>query len=661
MKKTLSLALLLCMAWATEAKPVTPSQAATVARTFWIENLHGKADAALVDLSAKWPYSGIYLFSNPDGGFVMVAADDAVRPILGYSPTGTIDPGRLPVQLSQWLDEYQRHIDWVRHNDGLAYPSDTQAWQSLLAGVGLKDGDGPGVEPLLSTLWDQWAPFNELCPPNTVSGCVATAMAMVMKYWNHPAFGQSSHSYTHPTYGVQSADFTHTLYDWAYMPDLPTSASPERERMAVATLLYHCGVAVEMQYGTAAQGGSAAIGLIGMEGYPSVDNALKDYFFYNPSMTVVHRDAYAYTNAQWRDMLIDELNQRHPILYTGQSEAGGHAFVCDGYDSRQYMHFNFGWSGDGDGYYPVDSISPGHGGVGGNVTYTFNYYNAALFGATPFYGLRVSDTLLSFSAGGGNEQFLLSVNPTLNARLTMECDADWLTIDTAGLGSAGWVKVRVDGLSAALERVAIITFRQGSEVCRVRVAQTGYSPADFCPVTVVMDAIQGDGWQNNAHLVLQSRQGYIFGSVALTQGDHGIDTILVAPHDVMAVWHSGGGTDRHISYVILNHYGEELVNVQRAYNERGPFYLDWPCSHVGIESTEPAAEWTVYPNPVLSTLYLEGIAEPKVAVYVSTVNGCRKQVPVRKNTVDLNGYEPGVYILEVVTDKEKYTAKVIKK
>ena len=336
-----------------QAGPVEPERAAKAARSFWVHSLHLKTDAVLVDRSAEWQFDGIYLFTNPQGGFVMVAADDAVRPILGYSPDGTIEPQQLPIQLQEWLAVYQQQIDWVRENDGQSYAADREAWALLDKGQALKGSKSDGVGPLLTTRWDQDSPYNMLCPTNTVTGCAATAQAQFMKYWNHPAIGYGSHSYVHSTYGVQSADFSHTIYDWANMPNQPTSGHSYEQRLAVATLMYHCGVSLEMGYGTAAEGGSAAAGLAGMEGIASIDNSLKDYFGYSHDMVVRYKNmpimGQTYTNDEWRALLIDELDQQHPLVYTGSSAQGGHGFVCDGYDSRQYMHFNFGWSGRGDG------------------------------------------------------------------------------------------------------------------------------------------------------------------------------------------------------------------------------------------------------------------------------------------------------------------------
>lgn len=660
---TLVLAAAMLCGGAAQAGPVEPVRAADAARTFWVHTLHLKADATLVDRSAEWSFDGIYLFTCPQGGFVMVAADDNVRPILGYSPDGAIDARELPVQLQEWLTVYQMQIDWVRANDGRPYAADKAAWELLDKGLPLEDGSKSAVEPLLTTQWDQTAPYNMLCPQGTVTGCAATAQAQMMKYWNHPAVGYGSHSYVHNRYGAQGADFGHTVYDWANMPNKPTLVSPYRARLAVATLMYHCGVSLEMGYGTAAEGGSAAPGLAGMEGFTSIDNSLKNYFGYSRDMVVRFKNqplmGQTYTNDEWRALLVAELDQRHPLVYTGAAEQGGHGFVCDGYDSRQYMHFNFGWSGTGDGYYPVDSISPGVGGAGGNVTYTFNMSNAALFGAVPVYELRVSDEIFYFGRDGGNDSLILCPNMSVNSEWSMDCDADWVSVEQAEEGNAVWLHFSVAAFeSEETERVATLTFNQGNESVQVRVVQNNLQEEDLCPVTVVMESTRGENWQGGAYLSLESSGGYLFGTASLTEGSLDSVTINVAPHNVRAVWHSGGGTDRYVNYRVKNLYGETMVDVVSAYYDAGEHHIEWPCVHLGIRPGADEAEVRVWPNPASEVLHVDGLAgHCRIELHDMAGRTLRStQAP----TLNLQGLPKGCYLLRIVCEDSVWTEKIVK-
>ena len=647
---------LIVLAGRASALPVTAGKALSVAQNFWTEMTGSKADPQFVDRSAEWGYSGIYLFTRPQGGFVMVAADDAARPILGYSPTSSIDPTALPAPLAEWLSTYQLQIDAARSKGAKATASDVSEWQRLISGR-TKPMAKEGVGPLLTTQWDQVAPYNDLCPGNAVTGCAATAQAQMMKYWNFPPFGRGAHSYNAPNYGMQSADFAHTLLDWDNMPDKPTAYSPETQRNAVATLMYLCGVGLEMNYNTGEAGGSAAAGLAGMAGVHSIDNSLKDYFYYSPDMQVITKSQ-GYTDDTWRAALIAELDQHHPIIYTGSATQGGHGFVCDGYDSRQYLHFNFGWSGRGDGYYPVDSISPGVGGVGGNVTYTFNLFNQALIGAVPVYALRASDTVRSFTSEGGTDSVLICLDPNIDEPMQVSCNTQWITFVSTPDGQSGWLTFQVQPFDGDLERNAMIDITQGNSTIHVKVVQTNYSPEEMCPLTVVMESTKFDGWRGNAHLTLESASGFVFGTAQLSGSTKDSVTIMVAPKDVYSVWHSGGGTDRYINYYIRNHYGETLVSAVYAYSTGGTDLIPWPCAHADIDIAQQAESVSLYPNPASSTLNI--LCKTIIRAEIYDLQG-RLVASTTNATIDISAIACGNYIVKIITDKGVTAKHFVKK
>lgn len=651
LNKVLLLAAAVLMIGTAVAAPVNPKRAAALAQSFFSSQTGAKSGNRLADVPTEWQYRGIYLFEGADGGFVLVAADDAARPILGYSATGAMDTANMPPALQEWLKGYQKEIDILREAKG--FPPHAE-WYALEQGITPKDTVWEGVEPMLTTFWDQGYPYNGYCPGGSVTGCAATAQAQVMNYWKYPAFGQGSHSYTHVRYGVQQADFGHTLYDWENMPVEATASSPTVEKDAVALLMYHCGVSLEMDY---SRDGSAAAGLAGISGYASIDNSLKDYFGYSNQMRVVHKD-FGYGNAEWRDMIIADLDLGHPIVYTGAAEEGGHGFVCDGYDSRGYMHFNFGWSGRGDGYFPVDSISPGVGGVGGNVTYTFNMSNAALLGLVPDYRLRVSDTLFSMNRDGGADSLLFAPNSAVNTVWSMVCDADWLTVQVDTFAHACRVRFIVPENNTGEERVATITFAQGGERCLVRVVQSAYNEEELCPVTVVMECTHGETWQGGAYLSLQSASGYIYGTARLEQGTKDSVDIAVAPHDVYAVWHKGGGTDRYVNYTIKNRYEEALVSVKNAYRNGGSHFIEWPCAHLDIEEVPSEGVVNVYPNPVTDVLNIQ--ADNVQKVELMDMSG-RRILTTDKEQIDVRRLHAGAYFVRVITSRNTTIKRVVKK
>lgn len=658
----LVLAASLTLAFAT---PVSKEKAATVATNFWSSTVQSKAPANLTLRTENWFYAGIYLFENEGGGWVLVTNDDSLYPILGYSPDGYISKADLPLSFTQWLSGYEAEIEavWRARQQGLNVLADNKAvaeWYRLEQGVKGGHKSQPVVGPLLTVHWDQEYPYNYLCPPATVSGCAATALAQYMKFWNYPAFGVGSNSYTAPRTGtVESADFAHTIYDWDNMPDSTNQYNTIEKINAVATLMYHCGVALEMDYGTAASGGSAAAGLAGIDNIPSQDNALKDYFHYSRDMRVYHKDL-GYTNDQWRAILINELDLGHPILYAGAATQGGHGFICDGYDDQQFLHFNFGWSGTGDGYFRVDNINPGVGGVGGNVTYTFNMNNSCLVGAVPDYALRVSDTLLGFDGDGGSDSIIIGINETNNSELIVASTVQWMTIDNPSFGRAGWLHFQVNPLDEVGERVGYIIVTQGYDTAFVKISQVNYRPEDMCPLTVVMQNTNNhfEGWQNDAFLSFESTGGYIFGKAQLTEPKSDTLVILV-PHDsICAVWHSGGGTDRYASYWVRNQHGQNLVSVVNAYRNGGTHAIPEPCDHVGIDNVDSYQQCDIYPNPAHNQLNVRAVNLQQVDI-VDLSGRC--VATSDKSSVDISDLPNGHYFVRIVTTTGTVVKRFVKK
>ena len=194
----------------------------------------------------KSPYETFYLFSIDGGGFVIVSADNRVLPILGYSLQSNLDVDNLPANLAAWLDGYDKQIRAVMEDASLPVDS---GWQQASPKSGVEGYDSI-AGPLMTTTWGQSPLYNDLCPEfygvRCEAGCVATSMAQIMKYWNWPDVGVGQHSYNSAHAGTQSADFSTTHYDWAHMPVSLTAVSDSADLAAIATLLFHCGVAVDM-------------------------------------------------------------------------------------------------------------------------------------------------------------------------------------------------------------------------------------------------------------------------------------------------------------------------------------------------------------------------------------------------------------------------------
>ena len=364
----------------------------------------------------------IYIFNiGDDNGFIMISGDDAAIPVLAYSHSGKIDTDKSPQNVLKWLEGYRQQISYIKTNA----IQQTEVIKSQWEGTAytLKSTEGTSaVTPLLSTKWNQAPHVNDMCPYDntyqelTVTGCPATAMAQIMKYWGYPNKGIGFHTYQHDKYGSLSANFGNTTYNWAAMPNEVNSANE-----AVATLMYHCGVAVEMNYNVASEGGSGSY--VVKDPYTrysdnqTCQNAFVQFFGYSPTIEGLFRESY--TDEVWISKLKQELDAGRPIQYAGYGQ-GGHTFVCDGYDDNDYFHMNWGWGGYYDGYFLIDALNPGEGGIGSGAG-TYNDGQQALIGIKPAqeqeeggntteeYGLTLyGDVVADYYTIGYGEGFTIS-------------------------------------------------------------------------------------------------------------------------------------------------------------------------------------------------------------------------------------------------------------
>ena len=345
--------------------PVDENTAKQLAQNFWKENnimgVKGDKvfkkkmdDARFVNVAPQCGYSEFFIFNNENSkGFVILAADDCVTPILGYSYDNNFATENLPPNLKGWLDGYAEQIRMAVETRVTATEEIRANWACLRQGKNLPVKSEAQVYPLIATTWNQSPYYNALCPfdytynQRTVTGCVATAMAQILKYWEYPNGAHSVvwHEYEHPDYGILGAHYGYGAgpYYWNFMPDQLTSSSPTNQINAVASLMYHCGVSVEMNYGpdeSLAYSTAAEI-------------AFRAFFDYNGATLVSKPD----NDNLWISILKDELDNGRPVFYAG-SGTGGHAFVCDGYNASNYFHFNWGYSGEGNGNFSINSLTP---------------------------------------------------------------------------------------------------------------------------------------------------------------------------------------------------------------------------------------------------------------------------------------------------------------
>ena len=294
---------------------------------------------------------GSYIYNIGTQGFVIIAGNTVLPPVLAWSNQGVFpDLEEAPENFASWIRHYDEMIEYAVANHIAPEAKIQRQWENAAQGI-FGTRNTQTVNPLVSTRWNQDCYYNEYCPATTggwwwggpcghcYAGCVATAMAQVMKYWNYPETGFGSHSYIHSEYGEQSANFAATTYHWDEMPNDVWDHND-----AVATLLYHCGVSVNMNYSGSGSGAQSQ----------DVETAMRSYFGYCGAK---YRQKSSYQDEAWNAMLRAELDLSHPLYYSGANGESGHAFVCDGYDNNDLFHFNFGWSGSGDAYYSTYDVN----------------------------------------------------------------------------------------------------------------------------------------------------------------------------------------------------------------------------------------------------------------------------------------------------------------
>ena len=295
--------------------------------------------------------AAFYVF-NSSNGFIIVSADDRATPILGYSEEGPFDLNDVPIQMQDYLQDFSEQIQYGIDNQMEAYDKVRQQWETLeMIGKKYENRDVSTVGPLLTDTWNQNCYYNSLCPEDSLgpcghvyAGCVATSMGQIMRYWEYPISGMGSYTNNSSGYPPQYANFAETQYDWVNMPDKLTDESTPDQVNAVATLLWHCGIAAKAQYGPYETSASC----------PPL--WFKQYFGYSTDLHGEYRNQYV--DEEWISMLKDCLDLRRPIQYNGWQEwvSVGHAFVCDGYDENEMFHFNWGWGGNGNGFYSLDAM-----------------------------------------------------------------------------------------------------------------------------------------------------------------------------------------------------------------------------------------------------------------------------------------------------------------
>ena len=357
--------------------------------------------------STSSPY---YIFNvENNAGFVIVSGDDRTKAILGFSDEGTINLSNLPENVAWWLNYYDEAISSLGHSSIEECETATSSVRNT-------------INPLIKTTWNQGSPYNDNCKfdgTECLTGCVATAMAQIVNYYQYPSevaaidgYTTSSYSYTVPALSVETMDWENMCTTYGYNDNRTSN-----QKTAVATLMRYCGQSVEMNYGPNSSGASSE----------AVSVALLKYFDYNKSVHAIYRDGYSPEG--WENEIYQELAGGYPVLYSGSTTTGaGHAFICDGYQDGLF-HVNWGWGGYCDGYF-VLTIMDSHG--KNEIDWTFSENQSAVVGIRPTNGGTLNYPLITVSSlkvsyrevtrGSASENFEVSVSYKFDNSVNSEDD-----------------------------------------------------------------------------------------------------------------------------------------------------------------------------------------------------------------------------------------------
>jgi hypothetical protein len=349
----------------TYADNVDKEEAKQIAQTFMAQKT-GKSELNY-QLKAISDNSAWYFFSS-SSSWVIVSGNTDLYPVLAFSTSHGLEANTIPPAMLSYLNARENQLQLIKEKS-ITHPENRAAWKAFKKGDFYKTKTN--IDPLLETRWNQNWPYNMYCPTHpqgpgghVYAGCVATAMSQIMKFHNYPESGRFSHTYF---WGDQmEVDFSETTYDWESMSEVATSTSRE----AIAELMFHCGVSVDMNYSHEGSGSNIELAAYSM----------KQYFRYKSGLEFV--DEYNFSDADWKFLLKEDLDKQHPILYRGTDDGGnGHAFVCDAYQDTSYFHFNWGWSGYGDGFFHLDDqdFHWGQGAVINIMPYWGEYCNSMVY------------------------------------------------------------------------------------------------------------------------------------------------------------------------------------------------------------------------------------------------------------------------------------------
>ncbi len=652
------------------ANPVDRQHAQQIGQSFMNAKIGQKADVQLnlVYTAATREAVDYYVFNNGNGnGFVIVSGDDRVKPILAYSTSGCFNPNDIADGFQFTLNTFSHEIQYIRENNIEATADIDAEWQSIAETgyINKVNRNRTVVGPLLPTIWNQNYPYNSQCPEDTTgsgghvyAGCVATAMAQVMRFWNWPPQGTGSHTYTPDGYEQQTANFGETEYHFELMPTAIDSTSSEEDIFYIAQFQHHCGIAVDMQY---SGHGSGAYSF-------SVPPALREYFRYtcDDDVTLSFWGFNFYTIEQWIQMLKDGgLSEGMPLYYSGSDDggAGGHAFVCDGYDENDYFHFNWGWSGKDDAWCPIGALN--------TTKYAFNDSNSFIGNIkpnTPDYYLR-PENITDFEVVENEDLTGVSITWTNPAN---DLNGTPLTDFTVYVYRNEELVFQSEGVKGGTRmEITDTDLEQGHYIYSVIAGnEYGFNEKDNktllvgskCDIVFELADEGGNGWKG-ASISVTDEKGDRIAVITMEEGSTKTVVMPLLSENLNFYWNHGWfhtdeqyDTDYECSFVIKN--GDDEILYTSGELSDGLFLEYNNTCEDAVEEIESANNIHLYPNPTNGIVNIESEGQMTISVINMLGQKILEMNATDNVTIDLSGNGSGIYMVRIETADGTMTEKV---
>lgn len=550
MKRLISILAIILGGFCLNAAPVSLEEAQSLAQRFVNNTFEASRQSENITLVYSMP--SFYVFNVGENGFVILSADDSYSPLIGYSNENAFEPDNM----APALEDYLNGLNEERMQRGFVNASVEVAsdWASLREyGRMVSRFGGKDASYLVTTKWNQNYPYNYCCPAadggpggHVYAGCVATAAAQLMRYWSHPLQGTGSHTYTpqdNPQYGPLTANFGATTYDWDNMPDQINANSPVEQLEAIGTLIYHCGVAVDMNYRPTSSGAQTAL----------LCTVMPQYFSYTNYMANYYRDSY--TKEAYLNMIFKAIDKEWPMVHRG----GGHAYVLDGYDDNGLVHFNWGWSGSNDGFFDID----GHNYTDGQSV-IYNYVPADIYSATPnvptnVVATAVGEDELSVTVSWKNPSKTLTNQnlASIDRIVVMRDNTIIYTDDNVTPGAdMSFVDNDIPCFNAYTYRVYAVAGGQIGESAFAENVNVGPT----CQWSFVVSSQNIQGWRNS-QIALYNAAGRKFGSVSATGSSVSILNAQIPVGEVKMAWEPSGETSSYdITFNIKNSQNQSVYS-----------------------------------------------------------------------------------------------------